>query len=291
MADVVAELVSILLPVWNGAAYLDESIQSILRQTYENLELLIVDDFSDDSTPEIIEKYKKIDSRVLYHRNSQNLRLPRSLNVGIKMSKGSWITWTSDDNLMKPKHIETLVCNARLRKCSMVYSNFEVIDFEGELVGTSKVGEPSDLVSGNCVGASFLYKSEIHNLIGFYDEKAFMYEDYEMWVRMYLGGISMAAFPEITYQYRVHNHSLSSTRNLPIEYVEFRKSIINKWPIRHRELICNAKINFFQLAIKHNSFHYATFELIDAIFLRPLFTARALFLGLIRKTKRLITKK
>ena len=76
------DLISIVLPVYNGAKYLRESIDSVLAQTYTNWELLIVDDCSGDETPEIAREYAEKDPRIHYYRNEQNLRLPRNLNKG-----------------------------------------------------------------------------------------------------------------------------------------------------------------------------------------------------------------
>ena len=70
------ELISIVLPVYNGEKYLRESIDSVLRQTYKRWELIIVDDCSTDSSAEIAKEYTKRDERIYYYRNENNLRLP-----------------------------------------------------------------------------------------------------------------------------------------------------------------------------------------------------------------------
>ena len=76
------KLISIVLPVYNGEAYLADSIESILRQTYENWELIIVNDCSTDHTLEIAESYQKRDPRIRVFSNERNLKLPHTLNAG-----------------------------------------------------------------------------------------------------------------------------------------------------------------------------------------------------------------
>ena len=101
--------VSIILPVYNGEKYLSLAIESILKQTYKNFELIIIDDCSSDQTHSIALKYKEKDSRVRVYRNKTNSKLPVSLNAGFHVATGELFTWTSDDNILKPETIETMV--------------------------------------------------------------------------------------------------------------------------------------------------------------------------------------
>ena len=82
------DLISVVLPVYNGEKYLRESIDSVIAQTYQNWELLIVDDCSTDSTALIAKEYAEKDSRIHYYLNEKNLRLPRNLNRGFSLAKG-----------------------------------------------------------------------------------------------------------------------------------------------------------------------------------------------------------
>ena len=99
--------VSIILPVYNGARYLAQAIDSCLNQTYRNIELIIVDDCSTDETPAIVRSYT--DPRIRYVRNKTNRRLPQSLNIGFALATGEYLTWTSDDNEFLPHAIETML--------------------------------------------------------------------------------------------------------------------------------------------------------------------------------------
>ncbi len=100
-ASLESPLISVVLPTLNRAALLPESIESVLKQTERNLELIVVDDGSSDSTGEIIERYAQQDRRITWIRQ-QNLGLPKGLNNGFRLARGEFFTWTSDDNRYFP---------------------------------------------------------------------------------------------------------------------------------------------------------------------------------------------
>lgn len=94
--------ISIILPTYNGQQYIGEAIESIIEQTFQDWELIIVDDCSSDNTLDIIRKYEKQDLRIKVIHNDVNKKLPASLNIGFKYAKGMYLTWTSDDNMYLP---------------------------------------------------------------------------------------------------------------------------------------------------------------------------------------------
>lgn len=100
--------VSVCLPVYNGARYLDEAIQSVLNQTHENWELLIADDVSSDESPAIIEKYAKQDSRIIAWRNERNKGVCANYNDCVTRVSGSLIKFVAQDDILEPKAIERL---------------------------------------------------------------------------------------------------------------------------------------------------------------------------------------
>lgn len=96
------DLISIVLPIYNGEKYMKQSIDSVINQTYANWELLIVDDGSTDNTAAIAREYAEKDNRIKYYKNPQNMRLPKTLNRGFSLATGDYLTWTSDDNYYYP---------------------------------------------------------------------------------------------------------------------------------------------------------------------------------------------
>ena len=178
--------VSIVLPVYNGAKYLKESIRSCLDQTHRNLQLVIVDDCSTDETPEIIKEFAERDHRITSIRNETNLHLPGALNVGFRNSTGDLLSWTSHDNCYAPYAIETLVRQlCSVPNVGLVYSAFRHIDEMGRVdPRIVYLPHPSLLPVVNSVGPCFLYRRAVYDAIGDYDEKAEYQEDYDYWLRV-----------------------------------------------------------------------------------------------------------
>lgn len=204
--------VSIVLPVYNGEKYLEESILSVLDQSYENIELIIVDDCSTDQTPEIVGRYLNIDFRVKYIKNSINQRLPKSLNIGFDKATGDYYTWTSDDNIYAKNAIESMVNYLEGDyDVKMVYADCLEIDSEGKERGKFELGNPEEIICKNVVGACFMYRMECAKCVGEYDANLFMAEDYDYWIRIAKVG-KIAHIPKVLYYYRTHGKSLTSTR-------------------------------------------------------------------------------
>lgn len=205
------DLISIVLPVYNGAKYLQESIDSVLAQTYRNWELLIVDDCSVDETPTIARKYVELDSRVKYFRNEENLRLPRNLTKGFSLTTGAYLTWTSDDNRYHPEALERMYQALQKNpQAQLVYTSFNVINENDDLVETYIAKSPRLLVGFNVVGACFLYTRKVYETVGNYDHEMILVEDYDYWQRV-AQHFDIIAITDVLYDYRRHSGALSST--------------------------------------------------------------------------------
>ena len=92
------DLVSIVMPSYNTGKYIAESIESVIKQTYKNWELLIVDDCSSDNTDEIVEPYLT-DARIKYFKNKMNSGAAVSRNKALRESKGKWIAFLDSDDI------------------------------------------------------------------------------------------------------------------------------------------------------------------------------------------------
>ena len=205
-------LVSIILPTYNGSRYLDASIGSCLNQSYGNLELIIVDDCSTDATPEIIREREAKDARIKVITHERNRKLPGALNSGFSQARGEYLSWTSDDNLYHPEAIERMVGALRDRPdVSVVYAGYAVIGDSGQVLNTEPARKPSSLVLGNVVGACFVYRKEVQDTVGPYDETIFLAEDYDFWLRAAQRFQFVALSTEL-YFYRQHQQSLSASR-------------------------------------------------------------------------------
>ncbi len=101
--------VSIGLPVYNGAAYLEATLESILAQTYSDFELTICDNASTDATPDICLRFEQQDCRVRYHRNPKNLGVAPNYNTAFALSSGEYFKWADYDDVLAPEFLERCV--------------------------------------------------------------------------------------------------------------------------------------------------------------------------------------
>lgn len=206
-------LVSIVLPVYNGEKYLESSIQSCIDQTLTDWELIIIDDGSVDRSAQIAQQFAKMDNRIHYYKNEVNLKLPGALNRGHSLAKGTYLTWTSDDNYYRPQALEKMVAALTETDSSFVFTSFSEIDEEGKEI--SVYHAPEDYMHAvwcyNVVGACFLYSREIYETIGGYNPDMFLCEDYDYWIRIF-SQFKTTYLDENLYAYRRHDKTLSSTR-------------------------------------------------------------------------------
>lgn len=209
-------LVSIVLPTFNGSRYIDASIKSCLDQSYRTIELIIVDDCSTDSTPDIIRDRAAKDERIRIVTHETNKRLPGALNTGFSLARGEFLSWTSDDNLYRPQAIERMLTALHDHPdASVAYAGYDVIGDTGQVLNTEPAREPEGLALGNVVGACFLYRRDVQEVVGPYDATVFLAEDYDFWLRAAQRFRFVAINAEL-YAYRQHQKSLSASR-----YIEF----------------------------------------------------------------------
>lgn len=220
-------LVSIVLPVYNGDKYLSQSIESCLNQTYKNIELVIVNDYSTDNTLLIANHYAKLDDRVRIITNETNKKLPASLNIGHKEAKGNYITWTSDDNLFKIEALENLLNAMEEQKADVVYSDFILIDEVGMISREVEYIGFENIIFGNFVGASFLYKKEVFERNNGYSENLFLVEDYDFWLRALIHS-QFFHLKKKLYYYRKHGDSLTNAINLSIDKKQLWKDNLKR---------------------------------------------------------------
>lgn len=209
-------LVSVLLCVYNGEKYLDRAIESILKQTYKNWELIIIDDGSTDSTSHLLAKYKNPKIRVYRHENQG---LTKSLNVAAKFAKGSILARQDADDISMPKRFELQV---KIFKESadvvMASSNVDYIDENGEFLFLHSAARNklealkkiSSLVNP-FVHGTLMFSRETFDALGGYNEEFKTSQDFDLIARMSSKG-QFASVPIPLYQQCLHENSITSKR-------------------------------------------------------------------------------
>lgn len=204
--------ISIVLPTYNGERFIRESIESILYQSFSDLELIIVNDHSTDSTARIIEEYERNDKRIRVIHNAENQKLPKSLNIGFSIATGKYLTWTSDDNVYESDALSSMWGFMKEHEeYPMVVADMMIDD---QSTGTKYVRkyDASKIYIHNSIGACFLYKREITKTIGEYDEDLFLVEDYDYWLRILFHYGCIGHINRVLYHYRINEYSLTGTR-------------------------------------------------------------------------------
>lgn len=234
--------VSIVLPTYNGEKYIRESIESIIAQTFQDWELIIVNDCSTDGTASIIQEYREKDSRIKIVNNIQNQKLPRSLNIGFREAVGKYLTWTSDDNYYLPNAIEKMTeyldDNSKI---PMVCAGMETIDGMGMITGYFVEYSEETMFYNDCVGACFMYRRSVLTQIGGYNPDWLLVEDYEYWLRILRECGQIGYINQVLYRYRYHESSLTGTKLKDI------KTQLYKLRTANIEIICERLKNNVKL--------------------------------------------
>lgn len=123
-------LVSIIMPSWNTAGFIAESIQSVMDQTYKNWELLIVDDCSTDNTDEVVAAFT--DDRIKYFKNEKNSGAALTRNKAMREAQGEWIAFLDSDDLWMPNKLENQINFMKNNGYNFSYTEYEKIDEEGK---------------------------------------------------------------------------------------------------------------------------------------------------------------
>lgn len=208
------KLISIILPTYNGSKFINQTIDSCLNQTYQQFELIIVNDCSTDDTESIVQEYD--DPRVRYFKNEQNLKLPKTLNAGFANAKGEYLTWISDDNYFADDALKKMVAELEEKNSDLVCAPYYTINDENEITGSREVGPVENILLDNIVKACFLYKKEVHEKLEGYSGDLFLVEDYDFWIRTVYHGFKLSFLQEKIYYYRFHEGSLTESRRKDI---------------------------------------------------------------------------
>ncbi|HAE36355.1 TPA: hypothetical protein DCX66_02840 [Candidatus Nomurabacteria bacterium] len=236
------KLVSIILPTWkNAGEYINRSIDSVIAQSNSNWELLIIDDGLTDNTEEIVKEYIKKDRRIIFLKNEKNLGIQKTLNKGIKESKGEYIAriddddeWVDTDKLKK--QVEFLNDNSGhvLVGTGVIVVNENGKELFRYLLPESDMEIRNKILTKSCfIHSSIMFRKNVVVDLGGYDEskETRHVEDYDLWLKLGTVG-KLVNLPTYAVKFTLRGGSISSTNKLG----QFKKNIIlikkykNKYP-------------------------------------------------------------
>lgn len=209
--------VSIIIPTYNRAHLIGETLDSVLAQTYPNWECIIVDDGSTDDTDEVVGEYVKKDSRFQYYQRPKDRKKgPNSCrNYGLELSKGEFVKWFDSDDLMYSELLEEQIASFKSTTdcsvCKIVYCDFEKnitvkqnTIYSSQLIEDYLVGRITFYVSGPLWRKSFLNNQE-----ELFDESLSNLDDWDFNLRMLYCEPKIAFIDMPFIKYRIHKYSLS----------------------------------------------------------------------------------
>lgn len=276
-------LVSVVLPTYNHLKFLPQAVQSVLAQTFHNFELIIVNDGSTDGTKEYLDTLNNPRIRVIHQENK---RLPGALNTGFQAAQGELLTWVSSDNYCSPVFLEALVGALQaFPEAGFAYSMFAWIDEQDRITRLNQNDNLTyrRLLSSNPGIASFMYRRECHEEVGWYAPELEGAEDWDMWLRI-LEHYPVVYVPEILYYYRLHRQSM--TAQIPEKVHRASHQVVLRALNRHNNELeltnLYPTLNFCQnqnLARLHAAFDFGTL-LLQSPFTSPLLASRVLEMAL-----------
>lgn len=207
------------MSVYNGSSFLDQCIESVLKQTFTDFEFLIVDDTSTDSSLEMIFSWARKDSRISVIKNNSNIGLTKSLNKAIEMAKGEYIARIDADDLCYPERLERQVAFLESNpNCVLVGSWAEIIDDKNNVLRTVKYPTESvdikeDLIKYNpFFHSSIMVRKDALSTVGSYNENFRFAQDYELYFRL-AQKYDLANIPSVLIKYREIKNSITGSKN------------------------------------------------------------------------------
>ena len=179
------------MSVFNNEKYLNESIESIVNQSYKNFEFIIIDDASFDKSAEILKDWLNKDYRIKVVTNKENIGLTKSLNKAIKIAQGEYIARQDGDDISLPQRFEKQIEFLEKHPEIKILGTFGyIIDKQGNILGKEILSTSFKKIKRNLIKRnslmhnSVIIKKEIIDKVGGYDEKFKTSQDYELWFRI-----------------------------------------------------------------------------------------------------------
>ena len=221
-------LCSVIMPAYNSERYIAEAIESVLQQSYRNIELIIVDDCSSDNTGTIIQEYASGDARVRYIKNDRNMGCAEARNIAIRYSAGKYISFIDSDDVWLSDKLEKEIEWLESKCCDLVYTSYAMVDADGMIQKNrhieNKVSFEMLLQENFICFSTVLVKSCIAKQYSMTSN--FFHEDYCFLLRLLKDNFVFAGLDEILVQYRVFDENRSGDK---INAAKYRWLIYRKY--------------------------------------------------------------
>lgn len=207
-------LVSVIVPVYNAKQYIEETLESILNQTYKQIEIICIDDMSSDGSRDLLREYSQKYSQVVPILLEQNAGVSNARNVGIEKAKGRYIAFLDSDDVWMPEKIEKQIRFMQENNYGFTFTGYRFMDSNSEKLNTvvhaKKELTYNELLKHNAISCltvvidrnkiEEIYMPKIHH------------EDYVAWLRILKRGHKAYGLDELLALYRTRRNSLSGNK-------------------------------------------------------------------------------
>ena len=213
-----SDLVSVILPAYNCEKTLTDTLESVLNQTYKDLEIILINDAAKDGTHAICDSFAKKDQRIRYYINSNNLGTLETRVRAINLAKGEWIAFVDSDDLWSPDKLEKQFALQKATGCDLVYTASSFINETGEpfkwIMHVPEEVSYKRLLRQNIISNSsvLLRKSDFLKYSPYSEREKDMHEDFACWLCMLRAGLKARGINEPLITYRIHKKSISSNK-------------------------------------------------------------------------------
>lgn len=208
-------VVSVIMPAYNSEAYIESAIRSVQAQTVQDWELLVIEDGSRDSTPELVQKMAAEDPRIRLLPNQHNMGTARSRNRGMELCRGRYIAFLDSDDCWHCDKLEKQVALAETTGADILYTSYAIVDDSGQkccpdfvvpertdlkrMLRCSEIGCSTVMLSGDLAKAARFAEN-------------FYHEDYAMWLTLLQKGAKARGVSQVLVDYRYHADSRAADK-------------------------------------------------------------------------------
>ncbi|EOF4702624.1 glycosyltransferase [Klebsiella oxytoca] len=244
----VEDLVTIYIPTHNREKLVERAVKSVLSQTYKNLEVIICDDGSADSTWECLNKLKLLDDRIRLLRNTEPRGACFSRNRCIEIAEGEYITGLDDDDEFLPDRVDVFMNFIRCHDYDILSSNLFYKSNKSMIKGERFHGVISKKMIGyrNVIGNQVFTKTSIIKAVGGFDSNAPAWQDYDLWFRLINQGYHCYRLPDATYIMDISHDAprITTSSKAYLGYQYFVR--------KHQSLLSKYQLNSLYLEDKKN---------------------------------------
>lgn len=215
-------MVSVITPVYNAERFISEMIESVLKQTYKSLEIILIDDCSSDSSAKIIQDYCKRYESIIYHLQEKNMGAAVARNRALELARGQYVAFLDSDDIWKPEKLERQIKLAQKKNATFLYTAIEMIDETGNVIKEKRNVEEQfnykKLLKNTMLATSTIIVDR-KQLGDFRMPLQRSGQDYATWLQLLRNGAIAYGINEALVQYRVSRGSLSSNKFKSVKQV------------------------------------------------------------------------